>query len=140
MHRLLILLFLVQIPLHSLAQTITQAAIEGTWQVKKNLTPTLENPDAQYAELNDGFAKSTYTFTNDNKFVFTTKSKSALIGQLGNIFKNNHWIFDAEKNQIRVGYKADNYSNLIINVSIEGKNVYFAIEDTQIKLLMKRAK
>lgn len=120
--------------------TVIDEELIGTWTVKKASLTNQTNSDSQIIELLDGFKKGTYSFNSDDSFVFTTKSKSKMIAQLGNILKNNKWVFDEKNQQIRVGFPSDNFSNIIFNVKKEGKNIIFIIEDTNIELIVKKSK
>lgn len=121
------------------SQTIDEKFVIGKWKVKKAIV-TKNGENSEILELLDGFQKATYVFNANHTFEFSTTSKSKMIEQLGNIFKKNEWYFDANKKQLRVGNNDDNYSNIIFHIKIEDKKIIFTIEDTFIKMVMKKVK
>jgi hypothetical protein len=61
-----------------------------------------------------------------------------MMEQLEKLFKNNQWIFDKKKKQIKVGLKKEGYSNMTFIVSVKEKKIIFVIEDAQIEMVMKK--
>lgn len=120
------------------SQTIDETFIIGKWKVKK-ATALKDADKAETKELVNGFQKATYTFNADHTFAFETKSSSKMMEQLEKLFKNNQWIFDKKKKQIKVGLKKEGYSNMTFIVSVKEKKIIFVIEDAQIELVMKKA-
>jgi hypothetical protein len=133
--------FLLIVMLFSFAsaqcQTIDEAFITGKWKVKKAVA--LKNADKpETKELVTGFQKGTYNFNADHSFTFETKSGTKMMEQLEKLFKNNQWIFDKKKKQIKVGLKKEGYSNMTFIVSVKEKKIIFVIEDAQIEMVMKK--
>ncbi|MFN3755188.1 DUF5004 domain-containing protein [Flavobacterium sp.] len=119
------------------SQTIDEAFITGKWKVKK-ATALKEGDKPETKELVAGFQKATYTFNTDHSFNFETKSSAKMMEQLEKLFKNNQWIFDKKKKQIRVGLKKEGYANMTFLVSLKEKKIIFVIEDAQIEMVMKK--
>jgi hypothetical protein len=119
------------------SQTIDEALITGKWKVKKvTALKDADKPDTK--ELVTGFLKGTYNFNADHTFTFETKSSSKMMEQLEKLFKDNKWIFDKKKKQIKVGLKKEGYSNIMFIVSVKDKKIIFLIDDAQIELVMKK--
>lgn len=119
------------------SQTIDEALIAGKWKVKK-ATALKDANKPETKELVTGFLKGTYNFNADHTFTFETKSSAKMMAQLEKLFKNNKWIFDKKKKQIKVGLKKEGYSNMSFLVRTEGKKIIFVIEDAQIEMVMKK--
>jgi hypothetical protein len=119
------------------SQTIDEAFVTGQWKVKKaSALKDADKPETK--ELVTGFQKATYHFNADHSFAFESKSSAKMLEQLEKLFKNNKWIFDKKKKQIKVGLKKEGYSNMTFLVRTEGKKITFVIEDAQIEMVMKK--
>jgi hypothetical protein len=132
---LLLAFLFVFVTTHS--QTIDETLITGQWKVKK-ATALKDADKPETKELVTGFQKATYTFNADHSFTFESKSSAKMLQQLEKLFKNNQWIFDKKKKQIKVGLKKEGYSNMTFLVRTEGKKIIFVIEDAQIEMVMKK--
>ncbi len=119
------------------SQTIDEALITGKWKVKK-ATALKDADKPETKELVSGFQKGTYHFNADHSFTFETKSSAKMMEQLEKLFKDNKWLFDKKKKQIKVGLKKEGYSNMTFLVSVKEKKIIFVIEDAQIEMVMKK--
>lgn len=120
------------------AQTVAETDIIGVWKVKKAMA-LKDAEKAETKELLTGFQKATYSFNADHSFSFDTKSNSKMMQQLVKMFQKNQWIFDKKKQQIKVGFKKEGYSNITFIVKQDGKKIIFLIEDAQIEMQMKKS-
>ena len=132
----LLLIFLLVVATAQ-SQTIDATFITGQWKVKK-ATALKDADKPETKELVSGFQKATYQFNADKSFVFESRSTAKMLIQLEKLFKNNQWIFDKKKKQIKVGFKKEGYSNMSFLVRTEGKKIIFVIEDAQIEMVMKK--
>lgn len=135
----LLLLLVALLTLTALqSQTLDETFVTGKWKAKK-ATALKDIEKAETKELVAGFEKAVFTFNADHSFAFETNSNTKMMVQLSKLFKNNKWIFDPKKKQLKVGLKKEGYSNISFLIRTEKKKIIFLIEDAQIELVMKKA-
>lgn len=103
----------------------------GTWNIK-NVLETSENK--YLAELIKGFEVSSFTFNKDNSFHFKSSDKSRGILEFVKTLGTSNWIYDSNKNMVRVGSKKDHFSLMGFKVIKENGKIFFAFEDTGMSL------
>ena len=119
------------------AQELDKLTVTGKWKVLKIENKT--SPTKDLIEMTEGFEKGIFEFLSDGTFKFSTNSKSKMMEQLSNILnKNNLWIIDNQKKQIRIGKRNENYSTLILNYNLNKSKIIFSVEDTSMVMEMKK--
>ncbi|OOG71593.1 DUF4919 domain-containing protein [Flavobacterium sp. A45] len=122
---------LAKLDINFSTETFKKEDLIGTWKIIN----VLEKSQNKYlAELIKGFEVSSLIFNQDNTFHFKSTNKSRGILEFTKMMGTSNWIYDPNKNLIKIGTKKDHYSVMGFKfVQKEGKT-FFVIEDTDMKL------
>lgn len=111
--------------------SLNKEELIGTW----NITNVLETSENKYlAELIKGFEVSSFTFDKDNSFHFKSRDKSRGILEFVKMMGTSSWIFDSNKNIVKVGSKKDHYTLMGFKVIKKNGKIFFALKDTGMSL------
>lgn len=128
MKQLLFLLLLITSAAHA---QLSENNVPGKWTVTE-VVLIENNPGTK--EVYEGFKGSSFTFSADHKVTFSTPSTSKTFGLIARKLASNNWLLDGKL--IRIGSKSDNYTTMVIDVSVSGRDTWFMVEETPVKLKM----
>lgn len=103
----------------------------GTWKITKVLE---KYQNKHLTELIKGFEASSFIFNQDNTFHFKSTDKSRGILEFIKMMGSSNWIYDLNKNLIKIGTKKDHYSLMGFKFIQKDGKTFFAIEDNGMKL------
>jgi hypothetical protein len=111
--------------------TFKKEDLIGTWKIT-NVVEKFDNKNL--AELIKGFEVSSFIFNPDNTFHFKSTNKSRGILEFIKIMGTSNWIYDLNKNLIKIGTKKDHYSLMDFRFIQKNGKTFFALEDNEMKL------
>jgi hypothetical protein len=122
---------LTKLDINSSAPIFKKEDLIGTWKI----TDVLEtSKNKNIVELIKGFKVSTFIFNQDNTFHFKSTDKSRGILEFLKFLGSSNWIYDTNRNLIKVGTKKDHYSLMGFKfIQKEGKT-FFVVEDTGMQI------
>jgi len=136
MNRKVILIFALIISVSSFGQITNEFELTGKWRVDEILDKP-SNPE--YQPLIDGFKNSTFNFKENQDFELTTTHSSELFEMMMNeVLNEPKWIFETEKQLVRIGTHEERYTSMEISVRMNNGNLFFHIEESGLTFLMKK--
>lgn len=111
--------------------TFKKEDLIGTWKVT-NIIEKFKNKNL--IELVKGFEASTFIFNSDNTFHFKSTDKSRGILEFLKMMGTSNWIYDYNKNLIRIGTKKDHYTLMGFKFIQKDNKTFFITEDNGIYL------
>ena len=137
MNKIFSLLFFLAISLTSLGQSFDKVQINGTWKVKS----IIEKPTSpQFKPLIEGFKNASFDFNESGDFKLSTSSPSELFGMITQMTNGTKWLFEQNKQFIKIGNKDDGYSIMGISLRQTSGKKLFHLDESGMTLEMEKIK
>jgi len=133
--KLIIILFIFSISAKS--QSLSENDIIGTWNVI-NMQSKIQNPNMK--PLIDAFKKGIFKFNENKNFELSSIKSNSLFAMVSEMTKGTKWKYNSETNLIRIGTEDDKYSTMGIQLITKNNKIVFYLEESTLKLEMKKQK
>lgn len=141
MKNLILILTLLVLSYSTYPQEIKTSWITGDWRVEKatHRSSQLDEEQKQMMQMVlNGFTNSIFSFKASGQF--NLRFNDQLKGMMKELYflENAKWKTNKELTEIQIGTKEDNFSLMGLDVKKEGNTVFFLIQESTIKLEMKK--
>ena len=129
------LLLLLTLSLNSFGQISTEKELHGKWKVEEIVK---ENINPQLLPIIQEFKNLVFYFNENGQFELISNAKYEFIGELIEMAKDTKWTFDEDKLCVDIRPEKDKYSTIGIIIKETNEKTIFHLDETEIKLVMKK--